>query len=287
MPAPTTFEALTDLVDADRYPVDRPHDPMLRSVIGSARADLARTGCALLEGFVRADAHDTLRAETAELAPLAHTSAKHITAYSDAGVNDWPADHPRRRLLTMTNGFVTKDQIPDDTLVQRLYRSRDFERLIAACLSKERIFPFADPMRGLVANVMRPGDELPWHFDANEFVVSLMTKRAENGGTFEYCPDIRTAGDERYGDVRAVLDGGHDGVHRLDLEVGDLQIFQGRYSMHRVVPGDSDRHTVVFGFSEMPDYVGGVETARLVYGRALQAHIDADSASHDDGLAGR
>lgn len=278
---------LHDLVDTDRYPLDRAHDATLLATIDAARRDLARTGCARLAGFVRAEAHEALEAEVAAVAPLAHTASKRVTVYSDGGTDGWPDGHPRRRLLDMTNGFVTRDQIPETALVQRLHRAPAFGRFVAACLGKDRVFPFADPMRGLVANVMEAGDELPWHFDANEFVVSLMTRRPATGGTFEYCPAIRAPGDERYGDVQAVLDGGRARVHRLDLEVGDLQLFAGRYSMHRVSPGDGDRHTVVFGFSELPGYVGGAETARLVYGRARPEHVEADRRRHDDGLAGR
>lgn len=278
---------LHDLIDTDRYPLDRADDPTLRAIVDDARRDLARTGCARLSGFVRPEAHHALEAEVAAVAPLAHTASKRVTVYSDEGADGWPEGHPRRRLLDMSNGFVTRDQIPETALVQQLHRAPAFGAFVAACLSRDRIFPFADPMRGLVANIMTAGDELPWHFDANEFVVSVMTRRPRRGGTFEYCPAIRAAGDERYEDVQAVLDGDRTRIHHLDLEVGDLQIFAGRYAMHRVTPSADDRHTVVFGFSEIPGYVGDAATARLVYGRARQEHVDADLVRHDDGLAGR
>ena len=73
----------------------------------------------------------------------------------------------------------------------------------------------------------------------------------------------------------------------LDLAVGDLQLFRGRYSLHRVARTMGERHTVLFGFSEKPGYIANVETTMLGYGRVTQAHIDADaSISSIDGLAG-
>ena len=77
--------------------------------------------------------------------------------------------------------------------------------------------------------------EHPWHFDTNEFTVSMLTQAAEGGGVFEYCPNIRSAAAENFDDVRAVLAGrGEHLVRRLTLRPGDLQLFQGRYSLHRV-----------------------------------------------------
>ena len=104
------------------------------------------------------------------------------------------------------------------------------------------------------------------------------------GGIFEYAPGIRAPGNENYDAVRAVLDGESDLVKSLGLQVGDLQIFKGRYSMHRVAPLRGERHTVIFGYSRQPGFIGSVESTRRVYGRVMQAHIDAENKRHDDGL---
>ena len=51
---------------------------------------------------------------------------------------------------------------------------------------------------------------------------------------FEYVPSIYTPETENYEHIQHILDGGSDGVHELDLQPGDLQLFAGRFSMHRV-----------------------------------------------------
>ena len=38
---------------------------------------------------------------------------------------------------------------------------------------------------------MKEGHYFPWHFDGNEFTVSILIQEAEEGGLFEFVPDIR------------------------------------------------------------------------------------------------
>ena len=133
--------------------------------------------------------------------------------------------------------------------------------------------------------VWRKGQQLAWHYDTNEFIVSLLTRKPEKGGAFEYVPDLRRPGDERYDDVERVLDGRSDRVRSLALELGDLQIFKGRFSLHRVVKGEGERHTVIFGYAKEPGFIGRVERTRKVHNRVTQAHIEAEKRVRNDGLA--
>jgi len=275
-----------DLIDLERYPLHGGNDSKLQKVIERARDDLACDGCARIEGFICAEMRGALGRETTRLAPQALHSREMYTPYGSGPDDFFPIGHPRRRAHRTTSGSVTRDLIPMDTAIQRLYGASVFQAFIAACLETEEIHQFADPMRGLIINNMEEGNSLGWHFDANEFIVSLMTRRADEGGVFEYCPNIRKPGDENYDEVRSVLDGTSSLVKGLDLKVGDLQIFKGRYSLHRVnaiVSGT--RHTVIFGYARQPGFIGSVASTMKVYGRVMQAHIDADGMRHADGLA--
>ncbi len=272
------------LIDLDRYPVNDPEDPRLLAVIDTARAGLAKEGCARIAGFVRPDSRSLLMHETEELAPLALHSREEYTPYGTPPDPAYSSDHPRSCTHRTTSGSVTKDLIPESSAIMSLYRCDSFKAFIAACLATDVIHEFADPMRGLIINAMSDGNSLGWHFDANEFVVSLMTKRADTGGGFDYCPGIRKPGEENYGAVRAVLHGDRQAVKTLDLQVGDLQIFFGRYSMHQVAPVKGTRHTVIFGYAREPGFIGNAASTMRIYGRVMQAHIDADASRHADGL---
>ena len=283
-PSPAT-DIVESIVDLDAYPLLEPQSPAYRELLAAAREQLAASGCVRFSRFILEPFQAELRAETETLAPRALFSREEYTPYGTPPDESFPAGHPRCNTHRTTSGNVTRDLIPESTLIQRLYQSPRFQAFIADCLDSDAIYPFRDPMRGLIINAMPHDTTLGWHFDANEFVVSLMTKHAEAGGEFEYCPGIRSPGDENYAAVQAVLEDRSDLVHRLDLQVGDIQIFRGRFSLHRVAPTVGQRHTVIFGYSREPGYIGSVESTMRVYGRVMQEHIDADHLRHSDGLA--
>ena len=91
---------------------------------------------------------------------------------------------------------------------------------------------------------------------------------------FEYAPNLRTAEDECFEAVGAVLDDRSDKVRALPLTPGDLQIFKGRYSLHRVTPvtGVRPRYVGIFSFVETEGMVGSVERTRQLDGRVLPIH---------------
>ena len=275
------MDALDDVVDTGRYPL---HDPEgLVGAVAAVRADLAEQGCCVLPGFVRADRQHLLRAEGAALAPEAHYAVETVNVYNTAPDDTLPADHPARVPLQRGNAFVARDRIPPGALVQRLYTSAAFRGFVAACFGLAQVHELADPLSGLVLNVVAPGREHPWHFDTNEYTVSMLTQAARRGGVFEYCPGIRSAGAENVDAVRAVLDGRGD-PRRLELRPGDLQLFCGRYSLHRVSPvrGRTARHTAIFAYSERPGVVGTAERTRQLFGRTTDAH--REQGARVDGL---
>ncbi|QFT85498.1 hypothetical protein FIU88_10975 [Halomonas sp. THAF12] len=280
---------LTDLVDSERYPLERPDDPALLSVIAQARADLDREGCAVLRGFMRQDRLAQMREECQELAEKSFYNTREVNAYFTADDPTLPERDPRRLFMTRTSGFVTRDMITADRIMQRLYVSPGMKSLVARCLGEEQVYEYADPYAGLVLNVLPEGTEQPWHYDTNEFIVTMMTQAPEAGGSFEYCPDIRTPQDENYAGVGAVIrEEDRENVRRLDLQPGDLQLFKGRFSLHRVtrVEGATPRLTAIFAYSQSPGVVGRLERTRQLYGRVSELHIQAeqDRAERVDGL---
>jgi len=279
-------DTLADLIDLERYPVDQPGSDAYREAVGRVRAQLHDDGCALLARFIREDRLEALREESEALSPRAFFSDNSVNPYVTPDDPSLPEDHPVRCFQHYTNGFVAKDLIPDEAMVKQLYRNTAFQRFIADCLEEPVIHEFADPIAGLVINVMPEDTELPWHFDTNEFIVSLMTRRPESGGEFQYCPDIRRPGDENFAGVQRVLEGDHGEVRSLTLNTGDLQLFKGRYSMHRVAAAKGQRLCTLLGYAKAPDMMGSLEHTRKIYGRVTQQHIDADNQRRHDRLMG-
>jgi hypothetical protein len=271
-------EGVVDVVDLARYPLAEPGSAGWWELVERARRDLADVGCSVLPDFVRPAQREALRREGAEVAPRAHDEVEVVNAYNVPLDSPLPADHPGRILLERGNAFVARDRIPATAIVQRLYTSPLLQRFVAACAGVPAVHPLADPLSGLCLNVIRPRRAHPWHFDTNELTVSILTQAATAGGVFEYCPDIRSPGAENLADVRGVLDGRRDDlVRRLTLRPGDLQLFKGRFSLHRVttVGGEAARHSAIFAYSEHPGVVGSVARTRQLFGRVLPEHLAA------------
>jgi hypothetical protein len=275
------------VADTGRYPITDPRSDEWKSIVSNTRSELEQRGCSILAGFIRPSLHELLRSEGEHAAPSAYYDVETVNVYNIGVDSSLPDGHPGRVTMHRGNAFVARDQIDCSTVIYRLYTNGLFQRFIADCFALTRLYELADPLSGLVLNVIRPGMEHPWHFDTNEFTVSLLTQRPQSGGIFDYCPNIRSAQDENLDDVAAVLAGRGDRlIHQLELRPGDLQLFKGRYALHRVstVFGDTARHTAIFAYSERPGVIGSVARTRQLFGRVLPEHVTAEQRVRVDQL---
>ena len=264
---------MTDvLINLDRYPIDVP-GPARDAVLAEARAALQADGCAVLKGFVTEAALTELVAEADRAAPRGHHSKGRTNPYFTADDPSLPPDDPRRRFYDRSNAFLPADLFPADGPLRRIHDAPGFDTFICDCLQEDRFFRYADPLADVIVNMAGEGNGFPWHFDTNNFTVTLAIQNAEQGGAFEYAPNIRGA-DENFAEVTRVLDNVSDQVVTLHLDPGDLQLFRGRNSLHRVAPlkGATPRYVGIFSYVEEPGMVGAPERTEQLYGRTLPIH---------------
>jgi hypothetical protein len=276
-----------EIVDLERYPLTDPDGAGRRAAVDHAQADLAGVGCSVLTDFIRPELAERLRVECAAIAPHAYYDVETVNVYNIEVDDSLPADHPGRVQFQRGNAFVPRDRIDPALIIHRLYSSELFQRFLAACFGLPALYELADPLAALCLNVVAPGQEHPWHFDTNEFAVSMLTQLPAGGGVFEYVPNIRGEDAENFADVRAVLAGtGGPPAHRLALRPGDLQLFHGRFSLHRVtrVSGDIPRYTAIFAYSRRPGVIGSPARTRQLFGRVLPAHLAGERAVRGDQL---
>lgn len=272
---------LASLVDLERYPLDRPGHPVLARAIDTARAELRTDGCAVLPGLVRRDAVTRLDTEIVDRKPTTHFSTEMMNPYFHTTADpDLPDRHPVNTFIERSSGFIAGDSWDPTGPMTTLFRSPELAAFLAACLGVPELHCYADPLAGLTANILDPGQQFTWHFDTNDFAVTVLVSEADTGGSFEYVPAIRSASDEGFGAIQAVLEGGRDGVHTLDLRPGDLQIFRGRHSLHRVTRVGDDsrpRHAAIFAYTLAPGVIGRVERTTQLFGRVLPEHVEAEA----------
>jgi hypothetical protein len=261
----------TDLVDLDRYPVLEPDGADYRQVVQQARAQLAASGAAELPGFVHPAGVTRLVADAEALAARAHRSSGQGTAYLEFPDFSLPEGHPRLVWGDYAVRAVAYDLFPAASPLRRLYEWGPLIDLVAAMLDRGPLYRYADPFGALNLAVMGEGDELQWHFDQTDFVVSLAVQAADCGGAFEVAPRIRSADDEHYDDVGAVLAGDRSKVVTLPMTPGTLLVFEGRHSLHRVtrVAGPVQRHMGLLAYDTRPGTMGSDLLREDRYGRTV------------------
>ena len=127
---------------------------------------------------------------------------------------------------------------------------------IGLALGVDPLHRMDDPLGALNVMYYEPGDELGWHFDSAEFVVTLMLQAPERGGVFEFFPMLRSGQDANDEGLRALLDGEREGICTLSCKPGTLVLFRGHWSPHQVTPveGTRPRINAVLAFSRRPDH---------------------------------
>ncbi len=272
MPTPNA----ADYIDLVKFPISDATAPEYGELVERTRADLDADGCAVLSGFIRSDCVDAFVAEADRVSPNGHRSFNRTNAYFTGTRADLPEDHPLCRFYERSNAFVPADNFGEDSVLRAIYEWPPFAPFIKDALAEDRFYRYADPLADVIINVVEEGEGFPWHFDTNNYTVTLAIQNGEEGGEFEYCPGLRTSTDENYDGVGAVLDGEASQVRTLRLQPGDLQIFKGRYSLHRVKPvnGSRKRYVGIFSFVEQEGMVGSPERTRQLYGRVLPIHLE-------------
>lgn len=267
--------AAKDLINLETYPIATP-GPVRDAVLARVQGELAARGCAVLKGFLTPAGIAAAVAEAAGVADKGHRSYSRTNAYFTAEDPSLPETDPRRRFFDRSNAFIPADNFHGDGALRTVVDSAGFDDFIRECLQepKERFFRYADPLADVIVNAAWEGNGFPWHFDTNNYTVTLALQNADKGGAFEYAPMIRTSEDENFAEVTRVLDVASDRVISLRLEPGDLQLFKGRYSLHRVAPlqGTTPRYVAILSYAEQPGMVGSVERTRQLYGRTLPIH---------------
>ncbi|MGO9344549.1 MAG: hypothetical protein ACLP6E_18845 [Acidimicrobiales bacterium] len=256
-------------VDTDRYPL-RDLDLQVGSeLVRDAKEQLRTSGYAELPGFLNARGVSALVEDAGDLACRSHPSAGSGTAYLELPDPEVPEGHPRRWTGRFSLRAVPYDLIPRSSPLRQIYEWDPLTELVSAILGRGPLYRYSDPFGALNLAVMGEGDELQWHFDQTDFVVSLAIQTAGTGGDFEVAPLIRSDRDERFTDVAEVLSGDTARVRTIAMNPGTLLIFEGRNSLHRVSPISAPRlrHVGLLAYDTRPGTTGSELLRISRYGR--------------------
>ena len=261
---------MENLIDLERFPLHRLDTPQGEQLVTRCIEELERDGMFTLKGFVRSEALDNI------LPPLlnkfeheAFTHAREHNIYFKNDIVDIAPDHPALALQKTINHTLCGDQLSDNPLNQ-IYEWPALADFLARVMLKQKLYVMDDPLAR--ANVMAyyDGEGLNWHFDRSEFTTTLLLQAPRSGGEFQYRRALRSETNPNYEDVARLLRGDDPNVESLTLAAGDLNVFKGKNTAHRVTApgGERARVIAVFSYYETPGRVFSAEEQRGFYGRS-------------------
>jgi len=255
---------MADLINLDAHPIG---DAGFQD---RCRSTLDEQGALVLAGFFSPAFRRAVLDEV--------DGREHQAFYANSTHNIWltppdrsqPADHIFNRQIVSTKGLLADDQIEHASPLRTVYDSAEFRTFIASVVGVEALFPYADELSSINVHFHRDGEELGWHFDNSSFAVTALLRAPAAGGVFEYVPNLRDAqtGEQNFAGVAAAVDT-RQGVRVLDFGEGDLVLFRGRNSMHRVTPsvGSTTRVLVVYAWNDQPGIGLSDSAKQTFYGR--------------------
>lgn len=260
--------AMNDILDLDRYPLDKPDSAAWQGMVDKAKAGLARDGLFNLVGLMRpsalADVLDHVRG------PLVTASFNHSrwhNIYFKDTVEGLADDDPALTKVETANHTLCHDQLRG-TALDLLYNWQPFMGFLAAVMDQPKLYVMDDPLSGVNVLEYRDGEALNWHFDRSIFTTTLLLQAPEAGGVFEYAKDLRSDDDPNHVGIADLLQGRMTPA-QMPQDAGTLNVFLGRNTAHRVsrVAGHPSRIVAVLAHYDSPGVAFSAAEQMGFYGR--------------------
>lgn len=267
-----TVDVALGLVDLDRYPIDDLDQGAGATFLLKCQRQMEDQGWCSLDGFIRAEVLAALASESNDLLPTAEILTIRRNIYQGAIDPSLPADDPRRREFMHVATQLADDQIPEDTLIKKLYMSDLLTDFVRRIQLKPVLFRCSDEFQALNVVALHPGSWHAWHYDNNESTVTLLLQEAESGGDFAFLPNSRTDEREDREAVDRLLAGDMSHTKTFDRGAGTFTLFRGGYSLHGVteVMGAEPRITAIMTYDEQPDCATNDDINVRIYGKRVE-----------------
>jgi len=275
--------SISGIINLENYPINDTGSLKYKELINYTRKQLNEDGCCVLSNFIKPDSIQKMKDEVdRNLSKIYFTRDKHNPYFTKEDKTLYE-EHPKRIFTVRQSGYLNSDDLEKDSDLNKFYDLEEMLKFVSDSLEVFPLYAWADPLGKNPYSVMHTDHYFPWHFDGNEFTLSILVQKAEKGGLFEYVPDLRGKDNENFEEVTKVLKGDRTKVKSLDLKPGDLQIFKGRFSMHRVtkIEGKTSRYIALPCYVKDPIKINKPEHSKQVYGKALPIHFKRENIQGD------
>ena len=257
------------MINYTKYPISDGHDSndSYHSLIQQCILQMQENGFVALPDFICPDGLHSLTQSILNLKDggFYSTEMHNVFLEEDGNKNGSssstsPSIHPRHVQLKSSKIIINAHDLSRTAAqLDFLFSSPHFIQFISAIL-QTTLYPSTDQYGKYYGNIFNKGDGLNWHFDRSEYSVSLILQPAQEGGSFQFAPNSRHVvedWDEMPANATHVAKSLK--THSIPLQeprlaAGDLYLFRGQNSLHRVseiVHGT--RINVILTYNTEPD----------------------------------
>lgn len=231
--------------------------------------ELQEKGILIFENFISGESIRALQQEASRLKPQAFQSSASYNLYVMPEDPAFSKDSPRNRLFKTTKKCIPDDQIPTCSYLKTIYNSKIFQDFMCNVVGVNQLYPYGDNLASINYNYYDEKDALEWHFDNADFTITLLVKKCDKGGEYEYFTNMRydENGKEDYETARKCIEGELQ-PKRESVQEGSLMIFKGSQSLHRVTDVEKgERILVTFNYNTKPDIPLSERSRMTFFGR--------------------
>ena len=190
--APSAFSAneiqLEDFLDLERFPIHDLTSKKRAALVADCRKDLEKWGCAHVPDFITPSATQKMKEEAFRIMVGARRAHAWVNPYLTKEDTSLPEDHPKRFFEERTSSFINSDLLEADSILRMIYDSDVMVHFVSDCLNVGPIYRWAEPLGRNPYSVMKGGDYFPWHFDGNDFTVSIWSMSPKKAAILSTCP---------------------------------------------------------------------------------------------------
>ncbi|KAL3794765.1 hypothetical protein HJC23_012775 [Cyclotella cryptica] len=275
------------MINYSKYPIHNQTDksPDYDALVQLCKDQIRRQGFVCLKSFLESSFVDHLISSVLDLEKQGvgfYSTERHnifLEENSSTPTEEHSniSSHPRNIQLKSSKILINaKDLSSHATDLDNLFQSRALLHFISDVLEM-KLYTSTDECGKYYANIFHEGDGLNWHFDRSEFSISLILQPAEEGGMFQFVPNSREMVEGwsemplDMNDFTASLGTSQRSklmvLQEPELASGDLYLFRGQKSLHRVsevVKGK--RINVILTFNTETDVVLNKYTLKKFFG---------------------
>ena len=256
---------LSDLINLKKYDISTIGSKPYQALISLCHKQIDTNGLCLLPDFVKKGFYEGLIAEVRE--------NEEKGFYNES----WRSPFGKESRKAQENSIQTRasmktfayDLLTPNSKLRLLYESDIFTEFLKKILRVDNFFKCADPLVSCLVTSLKDYDELGWHYDPNDGVVTLFLQKPDKGGEFEFVPNSKESNHGVSEKELSIIDNQDEDIISLAQDPGTLAIFNGSSSLHRVAPveGNSERLVAVLSYSEVPDYIFSSNIRKNFIGR--------------------